>query len=159
MGELILGFLTSWLFVGILLGIATICVFADSDEGTNFWMGTALVMAAIVSPWTIGQMLIVFLAYLAVGAIWSVVKVKLAATDAVDRYKSGDISERDFDFLVDLQRQKVRISSYIIAWPLSIIATLIGDVAMTAFRKVRESLTNVYASIFEDAKNKAKLIK
>lgn len=173
---LIYGTLWFWLLVAGTIGYIIFCLETsldniDRDNGGGFKSTVAIVVAitlyaifgsfehvkdlfsyVIHNPSTI---LLFFGAYVFLGVVWSVVKWYFFLLNVKE-----DLKDKNYTHILDhiptAKKNKARIMSWMMYWPLSGVWTLINDPMRRAFqvvfRKIESKFDAISNSVFADEK-------
>lgn len=150
-----------WLFIlGVVFSLPVLIglIFLDlvlEHNGNDGWsLLITLVVAALAwNMFTIplNIMFIVAVAYFPVGVLWSFWRWKRHCTRVVADAKKNPGQKAAALKKLDLSEQIFRIVSWILNWPASLLASLLGDIIDVFEVLVRKVFHNVYVKISRSA--------
>ena len=149
---LITGYLLSHLGLIALCVIGVLCAAYDCKVIAGFliiaavWTATQIFPAPGAIKWIIPPI------YLLVGVIWSMWRYKRHVDDAADRY-SGSHVEKRAALLASVRPSAMlgEITGWVLIWPFSMVASVIGDSIKLVQHAIKNWLNSVYEGIFNSA--------
>lgn len=156
---LIIGYLFTPIGLGLLLIFSLICSSRESNFWATLYLGTGVAAAVyLLDP------PLIYLAYAApvyfiVGLFWSVWRYKRYVSKKVQGAQSLSSLQRDY-LLHDIAPKQMlgKFVSWVLTWPVSMIASAVGDLINGIEHVITNWLGGVYHSIFKQAEDAVRLM-
>ncbi len=150
----IAGFVGGWALV-ILAVLALFGILAEHNKSSGwavFWLAIAGAVAFVAFNVPLMVLGIAAVAYIAIGLVWSFWRYKRHVNDMVEQHRSSSASTRE-DVLRRIHPKNMlgTITAWIIVWPFSFVASIVGDMITFIQSLVTKFFRGVYFKIYDSA--------
>lgn len=151
MGAFIVGVILS---LPVLIGLIFLDLVLEHNEHDGWSLFVTLLIVALVwnmFTFPLNLLLIAAAAYFPVGLLWSFWRWRRHCSRVVADVKKNPSQKADGLRKLDLSEQIFRIVSWILNWPASALASLLGDIIDVIEVLVRKVFHKVYVRISRNA--------
>lgn len=150
----IAGFIGGWALV-ILAVLALLGILSEHNKSSGwaiFWLVLAGVVAFIAFNVPLMVLGLAAAAYIAVGLVWSFWRYKRYVNEMVTQHRASDARTKE-DVLRKIHPKNMlgTITSWIIVWPFSFVASIVGDLINFIQSLVSKFFRGVYFRIYDAA--------
>lgn len=155
---LITGYLLSWPALVVLCLLAVVSEHNEAQGWAVFWSIVSAAVAIFYFQVPLDVVGLYFLAYAAIGVIWSIWRYKRYVSAEVQRIKEriakNGTKEANVAYHLQPSNNIDKITSWIIIWPFSLVENLLRDIINLVEEVPKTVLRKVYNYIYEQEINK-----
>jgi hypothetical protein len=141
-----------WVPIFILLGIIALVTEHNEAHGWTVFFTIVMMLAAVSLPsvtWTMMGVLAVV--WVPIGLVWSLWRWKKYCAHIVSEVANGKIMASSGKQMIDPQEALSKITQWVIAWPFSLVESLIGDI----IDAVQNMIKGIFKATYEKISAKA----